>query len=214
MKKKTEFQNTTALETPKPMGRRERRSIETREKIFHIAINLFAERGFNATTIDAIAEGADIGKGTFFNYFENKESILLQYREIQMGRISDFVKESINSDEPIGSLMYKLALTMTTEQQKNHNIFRSQMVAIFTKKSIRAKVVEGMKRNVEMLAEFFAIRKQSGEIRSALPALEIARTFQKMIFGTMLIWSMDQDRTLEEQLNYMVDVFVKGIQAE
>jgi AcrR family transcriptional regulator len=72
-------------DSQKPMGRRERRSIETREKIFRVALDLFAERGFNATTIDAIAEGADIGKGTFFNYFENKESILLEFQKMQMG---------------------------------------------------------------------------------------------------------------------------------
>ena len=39
----------------KPISRRERRGIETRERIFRAALRLFAERGFMATTIDAIA---------------------------------------------------------------------------------------------------------------------------------------------------------------
>ncbi len=56
-------------DSQKPLGRRERRSQETREKIYWSALDLFSRQGFSATTIDAIAKDADIGKGTFFNYF-------------------------------------------------------------------------------------------------------------------------------------------------
>ncbi|MGD1075472.1 MAG: TetR family transcriptional regulator, partial [Thermodesulfovibrionales bacterium] len=79
-KKTTEIAIEKSGLQKKRIGRRARRCIETREKIFRVALQLLAERGFSATTIDAIAEGADIGKGTFFNYFENKESILLQFQ--------------------------------------------------------------------------------------------------------------------------------------
>ena len=79
--------DSSSGESRKPIGRRERRCEETRENIFRAALQLFAERGFNATTIEAITEAADVGKGTFFNYFENKESLLLEYGELQMGKI-------------------------------------------------------------------------------------------------------------------------------
>ena len=60
------------------VGRRERKKEETKRRIFETAVQLFNERGFDATTIDEIAERADVAKGTFFNYFPRKES-LLQY---------------------------------------------------------------------------------------------------------------------------------------
>lgn len=206
-------ENSKKIEIAKPMGRRERRSVETREKIFRVALDMFAERGFNATTIDAIAEGADIGKGTFFNYFENKESILLQYREMQMGRVKEFATESMNSNEPLASLFYQLALTMTAEQQKSPNLFQSLMVAILSNEAIRSRVVEGLAQTKEMLSQLIEKRQQSGEILSSLPAKVIARSFQRMIFGTMMLWSLAPERTLEEQLKDMVDVFVGGIEA-
>ncbi|MGA2719724.1 MAG: helix-turn-helix domain-containing protein [Candidatus Acidiferrales bacterium] len=52
-----------------PAGRRERRRTETRDRLFHSALKLFAERGYQETTVEAITEAADVGKGTFFNYF-------------------------------------------------------------------------------------------------------------------------------------------------
>jgi AcrR family transcriptional regulator len=50
-------------------GRRERRRAETREKLFRAAMRLFAEQGFFETTTEDITEAADVGQGTFCNYF-------------------------------------------------------------------------------------------------------------------------------------------------
>lgn len=59
-----------------PPGRRERKKIETRQRLFRAAMELFQEKGFDATTIDEIAERADVAKGTVFNYFPQKTSFL------------------------------------------------------------------------------------------------------------------------------------------
>ena len=58
------------------MGRRERHREETRQRLFDAALKLFAERGYLETTVEDITEAADVGKGTFFNYFPTKEHVL------------------------------------------------------------------------------------------------------------------------------------------
>lgn len=200
-------------DSQKPLGRRERRSQETREKIYWSALDLFSRQGFSATTIDAIAKDADIGKGTFFNYFENKESVLLEYRERQMGKVKTFVAENINSEEPLRGLIYKLAVTMTEEQQKSHILFQSFMIAIFSNEAIKSKMSEALSRSRELLALLFEKRQQAGEIRTDLPAIEISCSFQRVLFGTTTVWSLNPERALEYHLNDMVSIFVKGIQA-
>ena len=57
-------------------GRRERKKEETRRRITMAALELFHEKGFDATTVDEITERADVAKGTFFNYFPKKGSVL------------------------------------------------------------------------------------------------------------------------------------------
>jgi len=61
--------------TEATVGRRERKKEETKRKIFEAAVKLFTDKGFTATTVDEIAEAADVSKGTFFNYFPRKEVI-------------------------------------------------------------------------------------------------------------------------------------------
>jgi AcrR family transcriptional regulator len=57
-------------------GLRERKKRATRLAIHDAGMRLFAEQGFTATTIDAIAEAADVSRATVFSYFPTKEDIV------------------------------------------------------------------------------------------------------------------------------------------
>jgi len=57
-------------------GLRERKKKATRDAIHHGAMRLFAEHGFAGTTIDQIAEAADVSRATVFTYFPTKEDIV------------------------------------------------------------------------------------------------------------------------------------------
>ena len=58
------------------VSRTERKRARTRAALIASARHLFAQAGFGATTIAAIAESADLGFGTFYRYFPDKEAIL------------------------------------------------------------------------------------------------------------------------------------------
>jgi AcrR family transcriptional regulator len=58
-------------------GLRERKKIKTRETIRREAFRLIQENGYAATTVEQIAEAAEVSPSTFFRYFPTKESVVL-----------------------------------------------------------------------------------------------------------------------------------------
>lgn len=90
--------NGAASTATPSIPRRERKQHATRRAIFDAAIRMFSEQGFDTPTIDQIATAADIGKGTFYNYFGSKEEILVAFMvemEAKIGkRLARFAEAS------------------------------------------------------------------------------------------------------------------------
>jgi AcrR family transcriptional regulator len=62
-------------------GLRERKRQQTRERLTRVAMALFLDRGFEATTLDDIASAADISRRSFFHYFASKEDVVFAWQE-------------------------------------------------------------------------------------------------------------------------------------
>src|SRR5262245_27817431 len=65
--------------TPATATRRARKKERTRQEIFGAAMELFTKRGFEAVTIEAICDAADVARGTFFLHFPSKAALLWEW---------------------------------------------------------------------------------------------------------------------------------------
>jgi AcrR family transcriptional regulator len=79
-----------------PADRRSRKRIATRQAISNVATRLFWERGFDHVTVDEIAEAADVGRMTVFNYFPRKEDMFFDRDE--EGR--DVLRQAVRQRDP------------------------------------------------------------------------------------------------------------------
>jgi TetR/AcrR family transcriptional regulator, cholesterol catabolism regulator len=70
-----------------PVGRRERKKQEVQARIRDAAHALFQEKGYEATTVEEIAERADVAKGTFFNYYPRKDALLQALAEDMLDQL-------------------------------------------------------------------------------------------------------------------------------
>ena len=194
------------------LGRRQRRREETQEKIYQAALRLFAERGYNATTIEAITEVADVGKGTFFNYFQSKDHVLLRFRDKRINIIQSFLRENGTLNVPLASVLKYLAIALTREFGMNAALFQSFIIAAFTNDAVKSQMAEGLAKGRELISDLIAQRQQRGEIRKDLRSRDIAYGFQRMVFGTLVLWSMNPATLLENELENIVEILISGIQ--
>src|SRR5689334_5489078 len=137
-----------------PLGLRERKKARTRESIRDHAFRLFREQGYGATTVEQIAEAAEVSPSTFFRYFPNKEDVALtddldpllieafraQPRELGQIAAIRAALQSVLADTPPDVLARD----------------RERQAVVFATPELRARTLDAAVAMVRMLAEAIA----------------------------------------------------------
>ena len=191
--------------------RRQRRSAEIRERLFHAALKLFADKGFAETTVEDITNAADVGKGTFFNYFPSKDHILLAFGEMQLGKLQEAINIARRTNEPMPQFLRALGARMTQEPTRNPAIIRALLQAYLSTTPVREAMIDLQNRVHALHTQMIQLGQERGEIRGDLPAADIAYVFRQTIFGTLLIWSLYGDATLHARIESAFNVLWSGL---
>ena len=198
---------------PSPPSRRLRRSAELRERLFRAALSLFSKKGYAETTVEDITEAADVGKGTFFNYFPSKEHVLLRFSEMQLGKLQIIVREIRDSQVPMMQGLRGLVHRMTEAPIQNPAVVRALLQAHLTSQVVRKEMVRLQGEHRRLIGGLLRYGQQRGEVRRDLPPEEIAQILRQTIFGTLLFWSLIGDASLTERIERALHVLWGGIAA-
>jgi AcrR family transcriptional regulator len=196
---------------PAIVSRRERRSAELRERLFRAALALFASKGYAETTVEDITEAADVGKGTFFNYFPSKEHILMAFGEMQLAKLESVINEAEKSDRPVPELLRVMVLRMTEEPIRNPAMVRALLQANLSSVPVRGEMLRIHEHNRRLISRLIRHGQDRGEIRTDLPPEEIAQVWRQMIFGTLMFWSLLGDGTLPSRIETAIGMLWEGI---
>ncbi len=165
-------------------GRRERKKEETRRRITLSALELFHEKGFDATTVDEITERADVAKGTFFNYFPRKEAVLEALSQEWMERAEEHAAfHGTTSSERIKAIFGGVAEAYGQDRALARMLVRVSMERMVCPE-------EDAKRTglYSLVAAAVEDGKVSGEFR---PDLQVEAAFgvvASVFMGTLIWW--------------------------
>ena len=187
--------------TQPPPGRRERRKAETREKLFRVAMQLFAERGFFDTTTEDITAAADVGQGTFFNYFPSKQHVLTMLSGKQIEKVKAARRVAEGDGTPIREVLRALMHAIAKEPGRSQPLTRSLFAAFTSNDEVRQLIRENMAFGRSILAEIVAAGQQRGEVRKDREAAALAMAFQRNVLGTLLLWAIQSKGDLDAWLD-------------
>jgi AcrR family transcriptional regulator len=192
-------------------SRRARRSAATRESLFRAALDLFACKGFAETTVEDITQAADVGKGTFFNYFPSKDHLLLAFGDMQLAKLQRAVDFFGQNRQSMPLFLRTLATDMTAEPARNPSIVRVLLQANLSSGTVREGMRENHVRAQAILTRLILAGQERGEVRQDLPAADIAQVFRQTVFGTLLLWSVFADASLPQRIQVAFDLLWGGL---
>src|ERR1039458_880237 len=146
------------------MGRRQRRAAETRVRLFRCALRLFAERGFPNVTVEEITEAADVGKGTFFNYFESKDHVLGVMAEVQLGKVREALSAAVKGKQTIHAVLHRLVRRLVEEPGRSPSLARAFISSFLASEGGRAVIARNMRAGRRTIAQVVAAGQERGEI--------------------------------------------------
>lgn len=186
------------------------RHVDRRETILRTAARLFAERGFEGTSLDAVADELGMHKATLYHYINSKQEVLYQVLVQSFGDLDEVIVAVQDRGLPVVDRLRHFALALARAQNNEYGRClamvgarplegtASQKIRDFQRKldvTVRGLVQEGM---------------TTGELKACDPGLVAA-----MLFGTLNWvphWYRPDGRlTLDQIVKDFVDMLVRGI---
>jgi AcrR family transcriptional regulator len=202
-----------------PLGRRERKKLETRRRIFRSAFELFARRGFDATTVEEIARRADVAKGTVFNYFPQKRTFLLAAHQEWM---SQLIEELGSPDSWTGTprdqlrrvLDYLTDLSIEHRQLSRLVIFESMRETVIQlDRDLSPDPQDGVRLLEELVRTVIRRGRERGEIRDGVDGEQAATLVSMAAFSTLVRWLVKGGSTedMKAALAEKMDIIFTGL---
>lgn len=195
-------------------GRRGRKAKETRLRLFRAALQLFADRGFQNVTVEDITEAADVGKGTFFNYFETKEHVLGVMTELQLAHVAEAVHAAQSGKRSIRTVLHHLYLQLALEPGRSPHLARTVVASFLASDVVRAIVQQRMSEGRAAIAKILAEAQKRGEIDSGLDSMDLAMQMQQILLGTVMVWSLQGEPELAACIEKSFRHFWRAIAAK
>ncbi|GAA5165426.1 MULTISPECIES: TetR/AcrR family transcriptional regulator [Amycolatopsis] len=186
--------------------RRARHREARRDRLYHAAVELFVEKGFDNTKMEEIAERADTARATVFNHFQRKTAFLDEWSLRRRRRAMHAIELEHLEDRPLRDILARYL----TELARISADSRAETVACMGA-AIRFTNVFGNPELAHQFEGFVARAQKAGEVRPGTDPEHAALLLASSYFATLSAWigeepaPFDLERRLLETLAMILD---------
>jgi AcrR family transcriptional regulator len=196
---------------PAESSRAERKKELTRRKITSTAMKLFKLYGFDAVTMEQIAEDADIARGTLYNYFPVKEAILSEFMRQAFSEKNperlQRLRGLIGTRERMTLVLSDLIAGIQTEKEifERYLVFQVQHMISLRRD---ARIESGFD---QLPAEIVRLGQESGELRQDMPCDLLVALFEfAFVEVAQQLYTCPETFNAPETVARCVDLFMNG----
>ena len=196
------------IQSVEAAGRRDRKRQASYELLFKAAIELFLEHGFDNTTIDQIAERADMARATAFNHFPQKVAYLEEWGRRRRERVRRRLTE-----RSTGALTAAAELSAYLHEMAVLNVASRPETTALIEPSIRAgQALRSPTLDVD-LADVVRRGQAAGEFRADADADQVGLILGAAYFSTLLRWATADPAPFDlgARLEHTLDLVLRGL---
>jgi AcrR family transcriptional regulator len=203
---------TTVMAKAKP--RRERKKAAVRAHILTTAIELFSQHGIDSVTVDQIADAADIGKGTIYNYFSTKEDIVVAFMVDFETRVQAKVRRLVTSKGSLESILAGFIRFQFQMKKPYHQFVRVFLGQMFLRTEQFIPYMVEMQKTIDPpLEALFRGLQQRGLIRRDVSVPDLILIFKTIHLGLTALWAVEGPpfQFTEKTLKQEIKLFCQGL---
>ena len=171
---------------------RPRKKAAARAKIVATAVELFSRHGLAGVTVEHIADVADIGKGTIYNYFATKEDIVVAFMADLEAKIQARTRRFASSKGSLCSILMEFIRYQFRLKRPYHPFVRVFLGQMFVRtEQFFPYMVEMQKAIDPPLEELFRGLQVRGLIRKDLPIAMLIPVFKTIHLGLTALWAVE-----------------------
>jgi TetR/AcrR family fatty acid metabolism transcriptional regulator len=183
-----------------------------RLRIMQAAEQLFRTRQFHEIALDEVARVADVGKGTIYLYFSDKEDLFFQTAVAGYDEMCKLLLNNVTNELTFGETLLQTCTTISDFFRRRRPLFRMILSegarALESGGGLRKRWLEHRKSMRAAVAAIIARGIESGDVRSGLPAEVLAEYLLGML--RTRAWELeDQPETVRSDAS-IADLFIHG----
>lgn len=201
------------MDLPQP-DRRERKRQRMASHLSATAFELFESQGYDAVSMEQIADEADVAKATLYNYFPVKEALIAyRFREDIAAGMAERAK-AISAHSTFDARM-RFLLGESAEWHSQRRSYLPQYLRFLTSQArydgeVRQdKVCHSDTRQI--LTGMFHAAQESGEMATTQTAAQVAWSFEYLLYGAVSAWLNDPSESLSERFLAAFDLLMHGM---
>lgn len=187
---------------------------EVSNRIFHAAMELFDEKGYENTSVAEITKKAGVSKGTFFTHFPTKDAVFSAIGEIFAGYMQEIVEEGLKSGMPTRDILLECIGKTAAWCRENRKLMKNVTFSGIYKPAMGSSSTPNRILMSRLLVAIIRYGRQKGDILQAVDPEDAASILTGIFFTVVYDWlNSSEDWDLKEKLIRCLDLAFNGMKS-
>jgi AcrR family transcriptional regulator len=196
-------------------SRRDRKKLSVHAKIIATGIELFSKYSIANITVEQIAEAADIGKGTIYNYFDTKEAIVVAFMVDLERKVQARIPKIAKSRGSLASILTEYIQYQFRLKIRYHQFVRVFLAQMFGNTEHFMPYMVEMQKVIDPPLEWLLEElKRRRRIRANIDIPKLIVAFKTTHVGLTCLWAIEGPpfKAAEQILKFQMELFCKGLE--